>query len=90
MSDPHELSPAAWLTLLIERAPALREAGVLDLTIGAVSMRLAPHEAPPAVPDARERVEEPANALDDELTYGRRPGSGVPGFPRRRHEENDQ
>lgn len=90
MSDPHELSPAAWLALLIERAPALREAGVLDLTIGAVSMRLAPHEAPPAVPDARERVDEPANALDDELTYGRRPGSGVPGFPRRRPEEIDR
>lgn len=90
MSDPHELSPAAWLTLLVERAPALREAGVLDLSLGGMSVRLAPHEPPPAVPEARERVEEPANALDDELTYGRRPGSGVPGFPRRRHEEIDR
>lgn len=90
MSDAHQLSPAAWLTLLVDRAPALRAAGVLDLSIGGVSVRLAPHEPPPAAPDPRERVEEPANALDDELTYGRRPGSGVPGFPRRRHEENDQ
>lgn len=90
MSDVHQLSPALWIKLLIEQAPALREAGVLDLTIGGVSVRLAPHEPPPATPDPRERVEEPANALDDELTYGRRPGSGVPGFPRRRHEENDQ
>lgn len=89
MSDQHDLSPSAWLALLIDRAPALREAGVLELTMDGVSVTLAPHEAPPAEPDPRERVEEPANALDDELTYGRRPGSGVPGFPRRRHEEID-
>lgn len=89
MSAPHDLSPPAWLALIIDRAPALREAGVLDLTIDGVSMRFAPHEPPPAVPDARDRVEEPTNALDDELTYGRRPGSGVPGFPRRRREEID-
>lgn len=90
MSDVHQLSPALWIKLLLEQAPALREAGVLELTIGGVSMRLAPHEAPPAEAGPSDRVEEPTNALDDELTYGRRPGTGVPGFPRRRHEETDQ
>jgi hypothetical protein len=87
VSAPHELSPADWLALIIDRAPALREAGVLELTVYGVAMHLAPHEPPPAAPSPRDRVEEPTNALDDELTYGRRPGSGVPGFPRRRHEE---
>ena len=90
MSPPHDLTPADWLALIVAQAPALREAGVLDLMLHGVSIRLAPHEPPPAASTARERVEEPANALDDELTYGRRPGSGVPGFPRRRHEEIDQ
>lgn len=78
------------ISTLVGRAPELRAAGVLSLTLGDLTVALAPAEPVAAEPRApRERVEEePADPLSDPATFGFR--NAVPGFPRRREEDEEQ
>lgn len=64
---------------VVKRAPALRDAGVLELAIGEVSMKFAP--AVVYQPDVTidEPDPEPVDALSDPATYGLPPGSRLPG-----------
>lgn len=72
------------IDLIIKNAPALREAGVLSLTIDENTATLSPYQPPspaPAVdttPDLVPEVEH-ANALDDPFTYA---DGKVPTFTR--------
>lgn len=66
------------LALLVERAPALREAGVLELEHGSLKVRLAPHVDTSVSADPGPREELPP--LEDPESYGLPPGSPVPGF----------
>lgn len=84
MASAQELDSV--LALLIARAPDLRRAGVLTLSLDGLAVSLAP-DAPPVADVPREVVEEPADPLLDPATFGYR--DAVPGFPRRRDEEAD-
>lgn len=78
MSD---LGVEQWMDLVISRAAALRAAGVTTITIGGVTVTLAPPEpAPiPTTPDARSDENNDDDPLSDPSTFG---GRGVPGFTR--------
>lgn len=73
---------AETLSLIAERAEALRKVGVLVVTVDGFSVQLAPW-ADPGQPDRS--VAEPtyADPLSDPATY---PGGRVPGFEREPHE----
>mgnify|MGYP001589655937 CR=1 FL=1 len=80
-------TPADILALIIERAIALRQAGVTKLSLDNFSVSFAPFEpiAPaPTRADREAESVEPQNPLDDPATYGR--SGSVPGFQR---EEDD-
>ncbi len=83
---PKRIDPAAWLTLIAERAPTLREAGVRSLSIDGVTIELAPYD-PPAPTERRSQNDEPRDLLDDRETYGIPEGAAMPGFTRPRREE---
>jgi len=86
MASAQELDSV--LALLIARAPDLRRAGVLTLSLDGLAVSLAPDAPPPSTePVPREAVEEPSDPLSDPATFGFR--DAVPGFPRRREEEAD-
>ena len=66
-------TPAEWLELLIERAPALREAGVAHIEIGDVVVDLHPHyvlQQPDDDDDEPTRA--PRDPLEDDATFGGR------------------
>ena len=88
MAGARKLDPAGWLTLLQERAPLLRAAGVRSLSIDGVSVELTPHEPPPPERTAREMAEQedPTDLLDDPASFGLRPGDPLPGFTRPKKE----
>jgi hypothetical protein len=67
-----------WVDLLIEQAGKLREAGVLTLSIGDAHATLSKQELALPEPASGELEPEPADPLDDPLTYGRR--AGLPGY----------
>lgn len=81
MSDSKP-NPAEWLALIADKAPALRKAGVTELVLDGVSVRLAPYVDPetqaqaPTQPQTREDLD----PLDDPETFGLPPGAPVPGF----------
>lgn len=66
------------LTLVAEKAPALRTAGVLELELGELAFTLAPSE--PALPTGTQEGgddmgiddDRPSNPLDDPRTFGRK------------------
>jgi hypothetical protein len=71
---------ATQLTLIARHAPILREAGVQSLTVGEISMELAPPDPPP--PEASTGDQKQPRDLDDAVTYGLPEGADVPGFRR--------
>jgi hypothetical protein len=66
------------LSLIVERAPLLRGAGVQILKIDGIELVLAPPDAPE--PKPAEVTKEPKGDLDDPMTYGST--ERVPGFER--------
>lgn len=78
MSRGKSLSPEEWFSLIAERAPLLRAAGVTRLVIEGTEIDLAPHIASEPIrvgPDAQFDYSDP---LDDPATYGHT--STVPGY----------
>jgi hypothetical protein len=73
-----------FLTSLLERAPAMRSAGILEFACDGFHVKLAPADEKPGemVPLGKVVDEAPVSAADDPLTYGLPPGSKVPGFER--------
>jgi hypothetical protein len=71
------LTAAEWLDLLIAKAPALREAGVLEVSLAGGSVKLAEF-IPPPQDASKDAVTAPGDAMDDAITYG----GVLPGFPR--------
>lgn len=67
--------------LLIEKAPALREAGVLTLTLGEMTVQMAPHYTDPGeVGGTGDFVGNPhSDPVMDPSAYQ---GGFVPGFPK--------
>ena len=83
---------ATLIDLLIAKAPALREAGVLVIAIGDTRVELAAYAPPIEATTTTRNDDEPdeaRDALSDAATYGR--GAGVPGFtrPRITHDDGD-
>jgi hypothetical protein len=72
-------TPDELLTLLEERAPRLRAAGVLEIDVRGLRARLAPPDPPPL---KKEKIEPEVrlNPLDDPRTYGLPPGAKLPGI----------
>ena len=72
------------LTLIAERAPALRSSGVRSFVIGDVRVDLEPAATPDYASAAsdEDEDEEPSDPLDDPTTFGRPAGSRVPGYQR--------
>lgn len=84
------VTPPEWLALLVDKAPALRAAGVTSLDIHGdrMSVRLAPYEPPdPAAPRDDGQHQHPAepgperDPLDDPETFGGGVDGAVPGYP---------
>ena len=83
------MSPADWLTLIADRAPALRAAGVTELELDGARVLLAPHVPPPdKTAPTRQLPEESSDPLGDAATYA---GGIVPGYRIQREwdEEDD-
>lgn len=90
-----DMTPRAWVDLLIEKAKPLRDAGVLKLAIGDVHIDLAAKDEPQITPEdlarlvqARAESEEHPDPLMDPATFGRK--RGVPGFPVDRDDEQEE
>jgi hypothetical protein len=72
----------ARLRALLSRAPELRRAGVLKVTLDGLEVTLAPYQEPVAVgEEAKPAV--PVDPLLDPNTYGLPSGSKVPGLAAR-------
>lgn len=68
------------LDLLVAKAPAMREAGILNLSIDGLSIVLAEAAPEPVKPDKHDTSPPaPVDPFDDPATYGR---SRLPGFTR--------
>lgn len=66
---------------LLKHVPALREAGVLSLSIDGLTATLAPFVVEHEVDaDAATTTEPPTNPWNDPDTYGRTAGAKVPGI----------
>lgn len=76
MSQGNSLTPGEWFSLIAERAPALRAAGVTRLVLDGTEIDFAPHmpDVKPAI-DAQFDYSDP---LDDPATYGNT--GNVPGY----------
>lgn len=78
-----DMTPAELIKLLTSTSPALRAAGVLQLTTSDFDLRLAPAEPPPPRQLTKREVEaaakasQPVHPLDDPDTFG----GYVPGVP---------
>ena len=83
------LTPAALLTLLAERAPGLREAGITLLKFGDVELHME-HAEPAAPPEAKGyRADKPEDddPLNDPATFGRT--DRAPGFTRPTRDDDE-
>lgn len=76
--------PARWLDVIVEKAPALRKAGVLRVEVDGFSAELAPYAEPirPALEKERDPEIEYEDPFDDPEMYGLGPGAKTPGFQR--------
>ncbi len=82
MPRPAKQTPAQILAMIREQAPALREAGVLELEFDGWSVKLAPSAPAPAA-DASDTPSNPMPDLDplnDPATWGMPAGARPPGF----------
>jgi hypothetical protein len=83
MSDDVKLATEL-IALLTAQAPALRRAGVQSLSLGNLSVTLAPALDEPIetllVPSLDDADDDPRSIMSDPATYGRK--SGVPGYTR--------
>lgn len=68
---------AGLLELIVERAAALREAGILSVQLGGAGFTLAPAALPAESGVIEEETEGPADVLSDPWTHGR-PAKGAP------------
>lgn len=82
MPPVKRLNPAEWLDLLIDRAPALRASGVLEVELDGCAVKLAPHVADEHGEEAGEGAWSP-DPLKDPATFG----GVLPGFDRLRERE---
>jgi hypothetical protein len=78
MPPTKKLTAAETLTLIADRAEALRKAGVLVVQVGEFSAQLAPWNDP-GQPDRSPAEQTYSDPLLDPATY---PGGRVPGFER--------
>lgn len=78
------MSPGDQLRLLLEYAPALREAGILTVEVQGIKATLAPHEFAPEVESDAESNEEQFDVLHDPATYGHTNADLVPGRKQRK------
>lgn len=77
------LTAAEVLDLIVERSPALRAAGVMELELAGFKVKLTPHVSEgPIVIQGPERE---LSAMDDPKTFGLAEGAPVPGFAALRH-----
>ncbi len=74
-----ETDLAGQLKVITEYAPRLRAAGVQHLSVGEISIALAPPD--PVAPDVTAAAP-PKAMLDDPETYGLPDGASPPGFTR--------
>ncbi len=84
-------TPGELMTLIVERAPALRAAGVRELQIGDFKVLLELPElgaATGASAPAETTELETDDPLNDPMTFGRK--TSVPGFERHRDENDDE
>lgn len=79
---PVKQKPSDLLTLIAERAEALRKAGVSSVQLDGVAFTLHPYQPAPVSERTDTDVDEPADPLDDAATFGLPPGSRLPGFTR--------
>ena len=79
MSARKTQEPAELLDLLIEKAPELRRAGVLEVAINGLSARLSPPQRAAAKID-KTPPEQPRDPLNDPETFGLRAGAKLPGL----------
>jgi hypothetical protein len=71
------LKPADWLDLLISKAPALRAAGVLEVSLEGVSVKLS--EFIPEQPESKDAIADATgDPMNDRILYG----GALPGFPK--------
>ncbi|MBA2540468.1 MAG: hypothetical protein H0V17_12580 [Deltaproteobacteria bacterium] len=75
---------AELLSLLAERAPGLRAAGVTSFTVDGFTAQLTAHDPPLEQGAARDDDAGPTDAFDDPITFGR--SRGVPGYRREESE----
>lgn len=71
---------AELIELVIAQAPKMREKGVLELHLGELSVRLAPHQ--PDITDEPEKEVEDVDILNDPSTFGLQNRKNVPGRKR--------
>lgn len=85
---PVKQKPADLLTLIADRAFALRKAGVQRVELDGMAFTLLPYHEPPAsVTERTEMDVEESDPLLDPATFGLAPGSRLPGFTREDEEE---
>lgn len=73
-----KVTAAELLDLIIERAPALRVAGVLRVDLGGAGFHLAPAADSSAVLADEDDAHAPVGLLRDPFTHGVPPGRDVP------------
>lgn len=73
------MDPADWLTLIEERAPGLRAAGVQSLSLEGVSIQLAPRDTPIErdLPVGETSEPDESDPLNNPMLY---PGGRIPGY----------
>lgn len=81
---PSKPTPEETLDAILSRVPRLRAAGVTELTVGGVSVKLG--ASVPDEPDTASDTASPPltpDPLNDSETYGGAPGSPAPGLKHR-------
>lgn len=66
--------------MIVEAAPGLRQAGVTEIQLEGLAVKLAPHVDESVVAHQQAPAPAPLSLLDDPESYGLPPGSPVPGF----------
>jgi len=83
-----DIASREWLQLLIEKAPQLRRAGVLELSADRVVF--APYEQPVAQAPEMGAGDESPETWDEAISLGMAPGTKIPEFGRRVSATDDE